>query len=113
LVKDRFGASVSSNILCFLHLRKKGASVPSRSTSTPNAIKIANEPVFAGLAGMVAAAAGTLSGADVVVAAGVVAAAAGVLAVSVGIMPESRAGVLVAAAAGVAASFRPADAGFA
>ena len=87
--------------------------MPSRSTSTPNAIKIAKEPVLPGLAGVVAAGASPPSGADEVVAAGEVAAAAGVPAVSEGIMSGSRAGVLVAAAAGVAASFRPADAGFA
>jgi len=36
---ERFGASVSSSILCFLHLPKAGISVPKTSTSTATETK--------------------------------------------------------------------------
>lgn len=75
--------------------------MPSRITSTANAIKIAKDPVFAVLAGVVAAAGGVLS------VSGEVAAAAGVLTVS-GVAVAGT----VAAEAGDADTLRPADSGF-
>ena len=79
-VKERFGAPVCSRLLRFLHLLRKGTSVPMTITSAPNAIKSHKDPRRAVGVGVVATAAGVLAVSEdaLAVAAGVVAAAAGV-----------------------------------
>jgi hypothetical protein len=104
-LKERFGASVRSKLFRFLHLLRKGTSVPMTTTSTANPIKNQKDPALEVAVAGVATGAGVLTGSeDVLVAAGVGLAAAGVLSGSVDVLAVT-AGV-VEAAAGVAGSFR-------
>jgi hypothetical protein len=63
-VRERFGASVCSSILRFLHLTTKGASVVKAIISTTSKIMSHKDPPLAGAAGMAAAAAGVLAGSE-------------------------------------------------
>ena len=82
-LNERFGVTVRSNIFCFLHLLRKGTSVPMTITSTATAIKSPKAPCLAGATGGVAAVVCVLAVSEGVLAAAAgVVAAAGALAVS-------------------------------
>jgi hypothetical protein len=105
-VKDRFGVPVRSSIFRFLHLPKRGASVPKTTTSTTNEIKSVRDPVLRITVGIGAAAAGVLSLSEdgLAVAAGV-AASGGVGASAAGGLTVSEDGSTVAAGAVAVVAF--------
>src|ERR1700730_584999 len=60
-MKERFGVPVRSSNLRFLHLRRRGASVPKTITSTTNAINSDRDPALWVALGAGAATAGALA----------------------------------------------------